>query len=223
MDRNQPREQRKQRGQHLRSVSYQRQAGRGSLRRRGRDGQSSGRRRRRKRLLSPRQRMNLQHWIDQHPSVCVAIFPIYFLLLWLLVGATISIVGGWFFLAKVYRRRVPFNGAKWGGQSGRMRGLANYNNVLTMGASQRVCIWQVCFSFGSCTLHTLFRGARSRCGGTRPGCSSARPSRWDMNWQFLCEFGRNWRRSCERRLASVGPSRRRKQQDRIVRTVCYAH
>ena len=47
--------------------------------------------------------MNLQHWIDQHPSVFAAIFPIYFLSLWCLVGAIISFVGGWFSLAKVYQ------------------------------------------------------------------------------------------------------------------------
>jgi hypothetical protein len=81
--------------------------------------------------------MNLQHWIDQHPSAFVAIFPIYFLCLWFLVAAIISFVGGWFSLAKVYRTRLPFDGSKWGGQSGRMRGLANYNNVLTAGASQK--------------------------------------------------------------------------------------
>jgi hypothetical protein len=81
--------------------------------------------------------MNLQQWIAQHPSVLAAIFPIYFLSLWLLVGATISFVGGWFSLAKVYRTRLTFDGAKWGGQSGRMRGLANYNRVLTVGASQQ--------------------------------------------------------------------------------------
>lgn len=79
--------------------------------------------------------MNLQHWIDQHPSVFAAIFPIYFLCLWFLVAATISFVGGWFSLAKLYRTRVPFNEAKWRMQSGRMRWLANYNNVLTLGVS----------------------------------------------------------------------------------------
>ena len=80
--------------------------------------------------------MNLQHWINQHPAVFAAIFPIYFLCLWLLVGATISFIGGWFSLAKVYRTRVPFNGAKWSGQSGQMRWLTNYNRVLTLGTSQ---------------------------------------------------------------------------------------
>jgi hypothetical protein len=79
--------------------------------------------------------MNLQHWIDQHPTVFATIFPIYFLVLWLLVGAIISYVGGWFSLAKVYRTLAPFNGAKWGMQSGRMRWLANYNNVLTIGVT----------------------------------------------------------------------------------------
>jgi hypothetical protein len=81
--------------------------------------------------------MTPQHWIDQHSAGFAAIFPIYFLVLWLLVGAIISFVGGWFSLAKVHRTRVPFNGPKWGGQSGRMRWLTNYNNVLTLGASQQ--------------------------------------------------------------------------------------
>jgi len=81
--------------------------------------------------------MNLQHWIDQHSSAFAAIFPIYFLCLWVPVAAIISLVGGWFSLAKVYRTRVPFDGTKWRMQSGRMRWLANYNNVLTIGASQQ--------------------------------------------------------------------------------------
>jgi hypothetical protein len=80
--------------------------------------------------------MNLQHWIDQHPSVFVAIFPIYFLTLWLLVAAITSFIGGWLSLAKVYRTQVPFNGTKWRGQSGQMRWLANYNRVLTLGTSE---------------------------------------------------------------------------------------
>jgi len=79
--------------------------------------------------------MNLQRFIDQHPSVFAVIFPVYFLCLWLLIGATISFVGGWFSLAKLYRTRVPFDGAKWGMQSGQMRWLTNYNNVLTIGVS----------------------------------------------------------------------------------------
>ena len=79
--------------------------------------------------------MNLQHWIDQHPSLLAAIIPIYLLSLWFLVAATISLIGGWFSLAKVYRTQVPFSGTKWKMQSGQMRWLANYNNVLTLGVS----------------------------------------------------------------------------------------
>ena len=81
--------------------------------------------------------MNLQRLIDQHSSVFALIFPVYFLALWFLVAAVISVVGGWFSLAQVYRTRVPFDGTTWRMQSGRMRGLANYNNVLTLGVSQQ--------------------------------------------------------------------------------------
>lgn len=77
--------------------------------------------------------MDLQRWIDQHSSVVVVIFPIYFVSLWLLVGAMISLISGWFSLAKLYRTRVAFNGVKWRMQSGQMRWLTNYNNVLTLG------------------------------------------------------------------------------------------
>ena len=80
--------------------------------------------------------MNLQGLIDQHPGVFAAIFPIYFLCLWLLVGATTSVIGGWFSLAKVYRTRVPFSGAKWRGQSGQMRWLANYNTTTASSHSE---------------------------------------------------------------------------------------
>jgi hypothetical protein len=81
--------------------------------------------------------MNLQRLIDQHRFAFLAIFLIYFLCLWLLVGATISVIGGWFSLAKVYRTQVAFDGTKWRMQSGQMRWLANYNNVLTIGVSQQ--------------------------------------------------------------------------------------
>jgi hypothetical protein len=82
-------------------------------------------------------RMNLQRLMDQQPFAFVAIFPIYFLCLWLLVSATVSVIGGWFSLSKVYRTEARFDGPKWRMQSGQMRWLANYNNVLTIGVSQR--------------------------------------------------------------------------------------
>ena len=79
--------------------------------------------------------MNLQHWIDQHPSAFAAIFPIYSLCLWFLFASVVSFVGSWFSLSRLYRTRVPFVGAKWRMQSGQMRWWMNYNNVLTIGIS----------------------------------------------------------------------------------------
>jgi hypothetical protein len=78
----------------------------------------------------------LQGFVEQHPALFASIFPVYFLALWLLVGAVISLVGGWHSLAGRYRAQGPFTGMKRTMQSGRMRWLANYNNVLTLGASQ---------------------------------------------------------------------------------------
>jgi hypothetical protein len=75
-------------------------------------------------------------FIDRHPSLFAAIFPVYFVTLWLVVGSIISSVGGWLSLSRLYRAQVQFGGARWGGQSGRMRWLTNYNNVLTLGASR---------------------------------------------------------------------------------------
>ena len=79
--------------------------------------------------------MNLQRFINQHPSAFAAIFPLYFLLLWVLICAIVSIAGGWFSLAKGYRTEVPFNGPTWRMQSARMRNLMSYNNALTIGVS----------------------------------------------------------------------------------------
>lgn len=79
--------------------------------------------------------MNLQRFIQQHPTAVVEIIPIYILCLWLLVAAIVSFVGGWFSLAKIYRTQAAFTGAKWTMQSARMRGLTNYNSVLTIGVS----------------------------------------------------------------------------------------
>jgi hypothetical protein len=77
--------------------------------------------------------MNLQRLVEQHPAAPAAIVPIFFVCLWLFVCATISVIGGWFSLAKVYRAQLAFDGTRWSGQSGGMRRLANYNRVLTIG------------------------------------------------------------------------------------------
>jgi hypothetical protein len=78
--------------------------------------------------------MSLQHLIDRDPILFAAILWIF---MWLLVGAIISLISGWFSLAKVYRTGSAFDGAKWRMQSGRMRWFVGYNNVLTIGASQQ--------------------------------------------------------------------------------------
>ncbi len=76
---------------------------------------------------------SLQRFIGQYPLLYAAMFPVA---LWFLISALLSITSGWFSLSKLYRTEVPFEGAKWRGQSGRMRWLANYNNVLTLGANR---------------------------------------------------------------------------------------
>jgi len=48
----------------------------------------------------------MQRFIDQHPSLFAAIFPVYFVALWLLVGAIVSLVGGWFSLSNSIERKV---------------------------------------------------------------------------------------------------------------------
>jgi hypothetical protein len=57
---------------------------------------------------------------------------IHFLFLWLLVAAVVSLIGGWYLAGRGLSHAATFNAAKWRMQSGRMRWLANYNNVLTM-------------------------------------------------------------------------------------------
>jgi hypothetical protein len=78
--------------------------------------------------------MSLQHLIDRDPILFAAILWIS---MWLLVGGIISFVSGWSSLARVYRTASSFDGAKWRMQSGRMRWLMGYNNVLTIGANQQ--------------------------------------------------------------------------------------
>lgn len=78
----------------------------------------------------------MQSWIDHHQSALWIIFPAYFVLLWLLVSAIISFIGGWSTLAKRFALKMRFAGQRWSGQSGQMRWIAGYHNCLTVGASQ---------------------------------------------------------------------------------------
>jgi hypothetical protein len=76
--------------------------------------------------------MNSQHWISQNPF---SFDVIIWISGWVLLSSIISFVGGWFALSQVYRTRVPFTGAKWRMQSGQLRYLMGYNNILTIGVS----------------------------------------------------------------------------------------
>lgn len=62
------------------------------------------------------------------------IFPLYLVTMWIIVGYLIALAGGWRLLAQRFRIQGDFLGQKWTMQSARMRTLANYNNVLTIGA-----------------------------------------------------------------------------------------
>jgi len=76
--------------------------------------------------------MDAQKWIDRHFA---AVFPIYFVLLWLGIAALISYIGGWRALSKSFRAGEPFVGTKRYFQSGQMRWLVGYGNCLTVGAN----------------------------------------------------------------------------------------
>jgi hypothetical protein len=77
----------------------------------------------------------LRNFTRQHPLILPLLFPVYFVFLWFIAGASVSFTGGWSTLAKTYRTEIPFTGQKWSMQSGQMNRWMNYNNVLTIGIS----------------------------------------------------------------------------------------
>jgi hypothetical protein len=86
----------------------------------------------------------MQYWVDRHP---VAFGLVDFLFLWLVVSFVLSYTGGWASLARKFRCRVAFNGMKWRGESGAMRGLAVYGNCLVLGANPEGIYLAVFFPF----------------------------------------------------------------------------
>jgi hypothetical protein len=79
---------------------------------------------------------SFQQFVDQHPALFAAIFPFYFIGLWLLVSTLTSLLGGWFSLAKLYRTRIPFKAVKFRLWTCQMRWRTHYSNVITTGANQ---------------------------------------------------------------------------------------
>jgi hypothetical protein len=83
--------------------------------------------------------------LKDHPAAFFVIFPVYFVVLWLLVSALISFVGGWRSLAKRFRLRGSFEGERWRWQSGQMRWLVGYHNCLTLGANEEGILLAIMF------------------------------------------------------------------------------
>jgi len=77
--------------------------------------------------------ITMQTWLNQHSAALPFIFPVYFLALWLFVAAIVSSIGGWTTLARRFRSKHAFTGARWSWQSGQMRWLTGYNHCLTVG------------------------------------------------------------------------------------------
>jgi hypothetical protein len=80
--------------------------------------------------------VDLQLFLDRHPTWFLAVFPFYFLSIWLLVAAIGSFIGGWHSLAATFRTHVPFAGNQWKAQSAQMRVMAWYSRCLTFGSSR---------------------------------------------------------------------------------------
>jgi hypothetical protein len=80
--------------------------------------------------------MEPQEFINNHPQWSVVIFILYFVSLWCVVAAAISVVGGWHQLSKKFRQVHPFDGVSDGLQSGQMRWFANYRGCLRLGANE---------------------------------------------------------------------------------------
>jgi hypothetical protein len=75
------------------------------------------------------------------------IFPVVFVLFWLVISIAISRIGGWAALARVYRLEDSFEGERVRFRSGQMRYAMNYNNCLTLGADRRGLYLSVFFFF----------------------------------------------------------------------------
>jgi hypothetical protein len=142
----------------------------------------------------------VQRFIDQHPSLFVAFFSGYGIALWLLLGVSISFIGGWFYLAKQYRRRVPCKGTIGTMLSGQMQGLTDHRHALTMGASEESLYlgWASLFRFMHPPL--LIPGGESKARKNYTTFTMSRETAIPLG------FVRGWPRRC--RLPMDGLSRK---------------
>jgi hypothetical protein len=75
----------------------------------------------------------MQDWFDHY---FLLVLPFFFVGVWTLALYLIALTGGWRLLAKRFRAQGAFLGQKWKMQSARMRWNVQYNNALTVGATQ---------------------------------------------------------------------------------------
>jgi hypothetical protein len=75
---------------------------------------------------------------------------LYVICLWLAVSFTISLIGGWFELGRVYRASGPFHGERWRFQDAQFRLIGSYRNVLSVGANAEGLYLSVFFPFRFC-------------------------------------------------------------------------
>jgi hypothetical protein len=73
--------------------------------------------------------------------------PLLFIPLWCAVSVYIAFMGGWRQLAKHYRANNPFLGKKFYFQSASMKGMTNYNKVLTIGVNREGLFISALFIF----------------------------------------------------------------------------
>lgn len=80
----------------------------------------------------------------------IAFLPL-FIAFWCVITLVVSIMGGWFVLAKYYRATQPFNGTRWHFRSASVhtesRPQSNYAGVLTLGANSQGLYISVLFPF----------------------------------------------------------------------------
>jgi len=89
----------------------------------------------------------MQPWIQQHPASWSVIFPIFFVAMWLLIFAAISVVGGWHALAERFRSDGSFTGVTWGWQSAYFRYRVHYGGCLIVGSNRDGLYLRILFPF----------------------------------------------------------------------------
>ena len=75
----------------------------------------------------------MQALLNEHPFLFLSTNLVA---IWVLICALISYAGGWHSLAKRFRMKTTFRGQTWKKQSGKMRGIANYNRSLKFGSNE---------------------------------------------------------------------------------------